>query len=329
MTRLAPAGVMLCAAAACAGSREDVLQLSLAHATPPQSLIALSAGEFARRVNQELAGRVRVVVYGAGQLGGDEVVLQKLRLGTIDLAVPSTVMSATVDALALFEMPYLVRDREHMHAIVDALFWEQLAPAAEQQGYHVLAVWENGLRHVTNNVRPIVTPRDLQGIKLRIPRSTWRSAAFAAFGARPSPMAFSDVFVALQTGVMDGQENPLSNIVNAGLQEVQQYLSLTGHVYSPAYLTAGAARWEQLPAEVRGVLERVARDTQEFVWQTATRLDTELLDRLVVAGMQVNEVDRAAFVRASQPVYDRYAAMVAGGGDLIRRALELADVTTR
>src|SRR5439155_442002 len=128
------------------------------------------------------------------------------------------------------------------------------------KGLRLLAFWENGFRHVTNNVRPIAKPEDLRGIKLRIPRGVWRQRMFEAYGANPTPMAFAEVFSALQTGVMDGQENPLAQICSAKLHEVQKYLSMTGHVYTPAYPTAGERRWHTLPPDVRIVVRRIAEN---------------------------------------------------------------------
>lgn len=185
-------------------------------------------------------------------------------------------------------------------------------------------MWENGFRHVTNNRRPIVQPADLQGLKLRVPKGKWRVKMFELYGASPSPMSFSEVFVALQTGVMDGQENPLAQIWSARFHEVQSYLSLTGHVYTPAYVTAGAAAFAKLPAEVQRILEQAARDTQPFVYETAARLDQELLGKLRQAGMKVNEIDREAFVAASAPVYAAFASEVPGGEELIAKARALA-----
>jgi tripartite ATP-independent transporter DctP family solute receptor len=219
-------------------------------------------------------------------------------------------------------MPYLVRDREHMKRIEEAVVWPVLAPAAEAQGYKIIAVWENGFRHITNNVRPIITPDDLRGVKLRTPSGEWRVRMFQAYGANPSPMAFSELFVALQTGVMDGQENPFTQIHSARLQEVQRYLSLSGHVYTPAYVTVGARSWANLPAEVREVLEEVAREVQDFVYETAAEMDTALLEELR-ADLEVNEVDTDAFIEASQSVYETFGREVSGGTELIERALEL------
>ncbi len=249
--------------------------------------------------------------------------LQKLKLGTIDMALPSTVMSSEVDLFGIFEMPYLVKDREHMKLIEKEIFWPKIEPGAEKKALKVLAVWENGYRHITNNRKPIKVPEDLQGLKLRVPEGKWRIVMFKNYGANPSPMKFSELFTALQTGVMDGEENPLTQIYSAKLQEVQKYLSLSGHVYTPAYLTVGAKKWATVPADVRKVLEDTARETQAFVYETAEKQDTALLEKLKADGMEVNEVDKKAFIAASKPTYKEFGESVKGADELIDQAIEL------
>ncbi len=310
---------------ACGASDSATLELKFAHVGPPGSLYDVIIEEFAGRVNDRLGERARVLIFGSSQLGSDEVLLQKLKLGTVDITLTSTVMSSVIDEFALFEMPYLVKDRPHMQRIEREVFWPELAPLAEAQGYKVLALWENGFRHLTNNARPITVPQDLQGIKLRTPRSPWRIKVFQALGANPSPMPFSEVFVALQTGVMDGQENPLANIYSGKLHEVQEYLSLTGHVYSPAYLTVGLRRWASLPEDVRNVVEQVAQEMREFVYATAEQMDIELLETFRAAGVVINEPAREPFLRASSVVYDEFADTVEGGRELLDMVLPLAN----
>jgi tripartite ATP-independent transporter DctP family solute receptor len=298
-------------------------ELKLGHVGEPGSIFQKSADEYARRVNAKLAGKVKVVVYGSSQLGGDKELIQKLKLGTVDMAAPSTVMTSEVDQFGLFDLPYIVKDRAHMARIEKEVFWPSLAPAAEKKGLKILAVWENGSRHITNNKHPIKVPADLKGIKLRVPEGKWRVKMFQEYGANPSPMKFSELFTALQTGVMDAQENPFTQIYSAKLQEVQKYLSLSGHVYTPAYLVVGAKRYANLPADVRKVLEDTARETQAFVYETAAKDETELLAKLKQAGMQVNEVDKDAFIAASRPIYDEFGKEVDGAKALIDKAVAL------
>ncbi|HYR00150.1 MAG TPA: TRAP transporter substrate-binding protein [Casimicrobiaceae bacterium] len=299
------------------------VEIKLGHVGEPGSLFQKSADEYAKRANAKLGGKAKVVTYGSSQLGSDEEMIQKLKLGTLDMAVPSTVMSSQVDLFGVFEMPYLVKDRAHMQRIEKEIFWSKLEPEAEKKGLKVLAVWENGFRQITNNKRPIKVPADLAGIKLRVPGGKWRVKMFQAYGANPSPMKFSEVFTALQTGVMDGEENPFTQIYSAKFQEVQKYLSLSGHVYTPAYLTVGRTKWESLPADVRKVLEETAKELQAYVYQTAAADDTELLGKLKQAGMQVNDVDKDAFIAASKPIYDEFGKEVAGAKDVIDRAVAL------
>ena len=300
------------------------IELQIGAVSAPGSLISNSAEEFARRINERLKGRVNVTFFGSSQLGNDEVMLQKLKLGTIDFSIPSTIMSSTVDEFGLFEMPYLVQDREHMKRIADEIFWPRLAPASEAKGYKVLALWENGFRHITNNTRPISVPEDLAGVKLRTPRGQWRVKLFQTFGANPTPMPLSEVFVALQTGVIDGQENPFAQVTSYKFQEVQSYLSLTSHVYSPAYLLTGVNRWNQLPEDIRQVIAQTARKMEEFVYDEAIRLDTELLGELRASGIQINDADHEAFLEASRHIYEEFGATVAGGAEMIATAMGLA-----
>jgi tripartite ATP-independent transporter DctP family solute receptor len=299
------------------------LEIKLGHVGEPGSLFQLSADEFAKRANAKLTGKAKVVTFGSSQLGGDKEMLQKVKLGTIDMALPSTVMSSEIDLFGVFEMPYLVKDRAHMGRIEKEVFWTKLAPEADKKGLKILAVWENGYRHITNSKRPIKAPADLKGIKLRVPEGKWRLKMFQAYGANPSPMKFSELFTALQTGVMDGQENPFTQIYSAKLQEVQKYLSLSGHVYTPAYLVVGTKRWNELPPDVRKILEDTAKETQAYVYETAAKEDTALLVKLKQSGMEVNDVDKDAFVAASKPIYDEFGTEVPGAKDVIDRAVAL------
>jgi TRAP-type transport system periplasmic protein len=315
--------LLVVAALVAHGSAFAQTELKLGHVGEPGSLFQVSADEYAKRVNAKLAGKVKVVVYGSSQLGGDKEMVQKLKLGTIDMALPSTVMTSEVDQFGLFELPYIVKDRAHMARIEKDVFWPSLAPEAEKKGLKILAVWENGYRHITNNKKPIKVPDDLKGIKLRVPEGKWRVKMFQEYGANPSPMKFSELFTALQTGVMDGQENPFTQIYSAKLQEVQKFLSLSGHVYTPAYLVVGARKYGALPADVRKVLEDTAKETQAFVYATAAKEETDLLAKLKQAGMQVNEVDKNAFIAASKSIYDDFGKEVSGAKTLIDKSVAL------
>ncbi len=300
----------------------QAVELKFGHVGAPGSLFSICVDEFAKRVNEQMKGEVTLVAFGSSQLGKDQELLKKLKLGTVDFALPSTVMSSVVDVFGVFEMPYLVKNREHMKAIRDKLYWSKLEPPLEKEGYKVIAIWENGFRHITNNIKPINVPADLAGIKLRTPKGEWRLKMFQSYGANPTPMALSEVFVALQTGVIDGQENPLAQIYSQKFQEVQKYLSLTGHVYTPAYVTVGAQRWAKLPAQTRAKIEAIAKEMQDFVYQKAAQLDDDLLEKMK-GSVEINNADKDAFIAASSAIYAEFGNTVPGGSELVKEAVEL------
>ncbi|MGF1659647.1 MAG: TRAP transporter substrate-binding protein [Rubrimonas sp.] len=301
--------------------------LRFGHVGEPGSLFAQSAEKFAEIANARLGDKAQVQVFGASQLGSDREMLQKLKLGQMTFSLPSSVMSSVSPEFGVFEMPYIIQDRAHISAVSAEMLDSVFNPAAEREGYHILAVWENGFRHITNNVRPIQTPADLSGVKLRIPGGEWRAKMFQSYGANPTPMSFSDVFTALQTGVIDGQENPYTQIASAKFQEVQKYLSVTGHVYTPAFVLVAKNQFDRLDPEVQAVLREAAQETVAFVHETAERLEGELLDVIKAAGVEVNEADKAAFVEASSAIYGEFAAQVDGGPALIEKINSLRPAT--
>jgi tripartite ATP-independent transporter DctP family solute receptor len=291
----------------------------------PGSLQGQTAHEFARRANERLGDLGEVTVFDSSQLGNDRDMMTKLKLGTVHMTLPSSIMPEVAAEYAIFDLPFLVADREHLARIEETLFRDTLVPAAEAEGYRPLAVWENGFRQITNNVRPITVPSDLDGLKIRTPNSSWRVAMFSEYGANPTPMSFSEVFVGLQTGVIDGQENPLTNIAGAKLDEVQEYLSMSGHVYSPAYPTVGVTAFERLDPEIQTILTETAQEVALWAREQGAAQDDELLESLQAGGMIVNKTDRAAFVEASAPLYEKFAAEVEGGQAMIDQAMSLAD----
>jgi tripartite ATP-independent transporter DctP family solute receptor len=300
----------------------EKLILKFGHVGNPGSLFSASADEFAKRANEKLGDKAEVQVFGSSQLGNDRELLQKLKLGQVQFALPSSVMSSISPEFGVFEMPYIIKDRDHMKR-VQAEMGDTFQKAAQSKGYRILAYWENGFRHITNNTRPINKPEDLAGLKLRTPKGEWRVKMFQLYGANPTPMAFSDVFTALQTGVMDGQENPYTQIWSAKFQEVQKYLSITGHVYTPAYVLVSDSEFAKLPEDVQKTLTEVAQETQAFVYETAAKMDDDLLEKLKAGGIAVNEADKDAFIKASQPVYDEFGSSVEGGKELTEKVLSL------
>ncbi len=312
-------------AASAPAAAQAPIEIVFAISAEAGSLQAQTGEEFTRRANQKLAGKAAVKFFASSQLGGDKELMQKLRLGSVHLSMPSSIMSTVSPEFALFDMPFLIRDRAHLARIAPTVFWQTIAPTSEKKGYRILGLWENGFRQITNNTRPIDKPDDLKGIKLRVPGGAWRVKMFKLWGANPTPMAFSEVFVGLQTGVIDGQENPYTNIYAAKFQEVQKYLSITNHVYTPSFLTTGTGTWTNWPQDVRDAIAQTAKEMEAWSYEHGAKDDTVLKDKLVAAGMKVNTADRAAFVKASQPLYDEFEKEVPNGKAMIDATLRAAN----
>jgi len=308
-----------------AGGAFAQIELKFGHVAEPGSLIAQSADEFARRANERLAGKAKITVYPSGQLGSDKDMYQKLKLNQLQLWIPSTIMSSVADEFGVFEMPYIIKDRAHMKRVMERLGDKYFIPAAKEKGVLVLGQWENGFRHITNNVRPIVKPEDLKGIKLRVPQGEWRVKMFLTYGANPSPMAYGEVFTALKTGVMDGQENPYPQIWGGKFHEVQKYISLTGHVFTPAWLVVSSTHFPKLPEDVQKIIAEEAKGTEDFVRELAAKMDNELLEKMTsTSQMKPNEVDKDAFIAASGGIYEEFGKSVKNGAELIKEIRALA-----
>lgn len=298
--------------------RAQTISLRLGHVGFPGSLFAIVTDEYAKRANAALAGKVEIKVFHSSQLGSDEQMMRGIKVGAPEMFQPSTVMSTAEQKFGVFEMPYLIVSRAHMKKVADnKQVQSALFDGLPAKGMRILGVWENGFRHITNNVRPIVKPEDLKGIKLRVPGGVWRVKMFKDYGANPSPMPLAEVYSALQSGVMDAQENPFPQIASAKFQEVQKFLSLSGHVYTPAYLVAGEEAWAKLPKDVQGTLSKIAWDLGDFARSEGERLDKELMSKLAPP-MKVNEVDKEAFIKGSAAVYQEFGKEIPGGTDLIK-----------
>ena len=299
-------------------SLAQTITLRLGHVGFPGSLFAITADEYAKKANAALKGKVEIKVFHSSQLGSDEQMMRGIKVGAPEMFLPSTVMSTAEQKFGVFEMPYLIVNRAHMKKVTESKQVQSaLFEGLPTKGIRILGVWENGFRHITNNVKPIVKPEDLKGIKLRVPGGVWRVNMFKAYGANPSPMPLAEVYSALQSGVMDGQENPFPQIASAKFQEVQKFLSLSGHVYTPAYLVIGEDSWKKLPADIQSTLSKIAREMGDFARSEGERLDKELMDK-IVPPMKANEVDKDSFIKASKAIYDEFGKQVSGGTELVK-----------
>ncbi|MBL4919194.1 TRAP transporter substrate-binding protein [Szabonella alba] len=316
---LATTGLLIC------GTAQAETKITFAISTPLGAMGQMSGQRYTDLVNEKLGDLGSVEYYHSAQLGPDKDLMQKLKLGSVQLTHMASVMPNYVPETAIFEMPFLVKDRAHVKAIGGQWLQDRMVPAFEAQGYKLIAFWENGFRHISNDRHPIVTPDDLASVKIRTPNSRWRAEMFRTFGANPTPMPFSEVFIGLQTGAIDGQENPLVHMSANRMDEVQDYLSLSGHVYSPVFLLTTTRQWEAWPEEVRTILSKTAQEILPWIYDTMDEADERLVGELEGRGMEVNTVDRDAFVAASAPVYEIFDQEIDGGKAMIQEVLELGN----
>jgi tripartite ATP-independent transporter DctP family solute receptor len=294
------------------------IEIVLAHNSPPGSIYDLEATEFARRANLALHGKAVVKVIGESKLGNDVQMLEKVKKGELDLTMPSTVMSSVSPAFSVFEVPYLVLSRDHVRKARRELMIKYFKPAAEAKGLIVLGMWENGFRHVTNNVRPVVKPDDLAGLKIRVPQGSRLLTVFKSFGAEAAEFPFAQPLIdAIKRGQFDGQENPFIIIKSAKIDEVQKYLSMTSHNYLPVYLVGNSRKFAALSTGVRAALRKAAEEVQDWAMNTGEKFDDEMRQQLSKT-MKINEVNVIAFLAASYPSYLKFAKEVPEGKALIK-----------
>ncbi|HEY2970477.1 MAG TPA: TRAP transporter substrate-binding protein [Casimicrobiaceae bacterium] len=304
LPRLALAAA-LAAGLAASGPAAGQATLKINIAVAQNSHYGVAIDTFAREVERRTNGRYKVQTFYSAALGAERESVEGVQLGTLDLTLTSTgPLPNFVPELAILDIPFLFRDYAHARAVLDGPIGQELLAKFPAKGMVGLAWAENGFRHMTNSKRPVNVPEDLKGLKMRTMENPIHIEAYKQFGILPTPMAFTEVFTALQQGTVDGQENPLSVITAAKLDQVQKYLSLTGHVYSPAVFLMNKAQWEKLSDADKQAFLDAAR---EGVKANRARVDDD--ERRAVAdlrarGMTVaDNVDKAKFQAALVSAY--------------------------
>ena len=239
---------------------------------------------------------------------------EQLYMGTIDMALETIAFQSTTHPeLTIEDLPYMFATREDGYKALDGGYGDKINEIIASDGQiRNLGFMELGYRHMTNNVRPINTPDDMKGIKFRTTTSDLRLAVFEALGAQPVSMSFSEVFTGLQQNVIDGQESPLSTIDSSSFAEVQKYLSLTGHFWTNECLLINEKLWESLPEEWQTILQEEVDACETRIREKNVQSDEDLVAKLESEGMEVNEVDKAAFAEQLQPLYDEWEGKVIG-----------------
>jgi len=296
--------VLLAVPLACA---QTVMRMNIALAQDSHYGVAVDA--FAREVQKRTGGRYRIQNFYSAALGAERESIEGVQLGTLDLAMTSNgPVPNFVPEVAILDIPFLFRDYAHARAVLDGPIGKEMLGKFDAKGIHALAWGENGFRHMTNSKHPVVTPDDLRGLKMRTMENPVHIQAYRAFGIIPTPMAFTEVFTALQQGTVDGEENPVSVITSAKLDQVQKYMTLTGHVYSPALILMSKAKWDALSPADKQAFEAAA---QEAVRVNRARIDDDERNgvaELRAHGMQVIEdVDKTKFQAVLAPTFQEFA----------------------
>ncbi len=298
---IAAAVVTLCATSA--GAQEFQLSHNAAAGNPKD----VASQKFAELVKEKSNGRMTVSVGGSAQFGDDAETITNMRLGTIAFSANSQgTTSAVVPEIALLGLPFLFQDLKQAETVMDGPVGDKIAAAADAQGLVVLSWWNNGIRQTSNSKKPIMAPADLAGMKIRTPPDPMTVDIFTALGASPTPMAFSELYIALQQGVVDGQENPLINIFSSKLHEVQPYISMTNHKYEATPFLASKIVFDALSPEDQQIIRDAAKEAGALNRQLVREQTEKLRGEIEATGVKFNDVDPAPFVAATQPVYDKW-----------------------
>jgi len=261
---------------------------------------------FKKILDERTQGRINVEVYPAEQLGKEIEVIRSIQAGIVEMTITAGTLQNWTEMAGFCETPFLLKDSTHLHRVADGPIGKKIeADILENTAMRPLAYFERGARHLTSN-RPIRHPDELKGIILRTPNVPSYITAWEALGAKPTPMAFSEVFTSLQQGTIEAQENPFAMIRSASFAEVQDYLNLTGHLISWVYIVVGEKQFQALPDDLQKEFEQAAKDMQAYEHSMFLRNEALIKAELKEKGMEFIEVDKQAFSeKSSQALYER------------------------
>ena len=280
--------------------------LSFAYELPDDHPWGEGAKKFKEIVEEKTNGEVKVEIYGNGALAGSGREIQEgAKVGTIDIGISSTPMSLMNQYQDIFSLPYIFSSRNHAWEVLDGPIGDKVGEKLSEHNLTHLAYWEDGFRQITNSTRPITKIEDFEGLRIRVPESEVRIETFNALGSSPLPMAWSEVFTALQQGTIDGQENPLSVIDSSSFYDVQKYLTISNHVYSPATLFINTSKFDSLSKEQQEIIMDAAKAGRDINRQLNEKQDSELVKELEEKGMKVTVIEEnKPFQEATKTVWE-------------------------
>ena len=304
------------------------MTLRWAHFAPEDHPANVAAKQFASRVEQRTSGAIKVNLFPNNVLGGPPEQAQAIKLGTIDMGLPTQGQLDKFDkAFAAVMLPFIFDNPAHVFRVMDGPAMDWLAPLAEKQGFVLLRNWEYGFRNVTNSVRPINAPDDVKGLKIRTPPELQIQASMEALGATVQAIAFPELYLALSQKVVDGEENPIPVIYFSKFYEVQKHLAVTRHIYNNMIHTVGVNTWKKLSAEQQKIFREESASAGDLMRKLIADGETDQLAKLAAAGMQITKPDLAPFRAKMDPAYKRIADYA--GEDNVRKFRDMVEATRK
>lgn len=292
-------------------SKSDKVVIKLGHIAEATNPYGQGADYFAKLVAEKSGGKIEVKVFPSSQLGAQKELIEGLIYGTVDMTLTGTAELGTFQPqMALFDLPFLFKDRDHAYRALDSVGMD-LGKALEPKGIKLLGYMENGIRHLTNNKRPVKAPSDMKGLKIRVMNNKVYIEMIKSLGGSPTPMAFAELYSAMQQGTVDGQENPSAHIFTKRFFEVQKYASLTGHAYAPEPVLISMKTWNKLTDQQKQIIQDAA--TEAVAWQRklSEKEDEEFWSKIKATNkISVINVDRTPFIDATKTVYKEMAPIV-------------------
>ncbi|MGI6226091.1 MAG: DctP family TRAP transporter solute-binding subunit [Peptococcales bacterium] len=289
------------------GDQVKKINLRFSHANDPAHPFHLGAEKFAELMKEKTDGAVNINIFPSAQLGNHRDLLESMQAGTVDFNVLATGPLANwLPEVGVLDMPYLFKDEKEAYKVLDSDVIKELVAPLEENGLKVIGFWAAGFRNATNSKRAINSPEDMKGLKIRVMEAPIYIDLMKAWGADPTPMAFGEVYTALQQKVIDGQENYVSSIASNRLYEVQEYIAMTKHTYSAAPVVMSLKTWNNLTSEQQNALMEAIAEATEYQRQVEDEKYVEFMKIFEEKGNVITEPDLDLFKKASQPVIDTY-----------------------
>ncbi len=304
-----------------ATAQADTISLKLGHVAPEAQPYAKAAVKFAELVKEYTGGNVEVQIFPNSLLGDQRDLLEGLQLGSVDIALTSSaVLSGFMPRVQVFDLPFMFRDAQHVYKVVDGPLAKEIYAGDEAKKLKVIATWENGFRDISNNKHPIEKPDDMKGIKIRVMENKLYIEMFKALGAEPTPMARGELFTALQTGIVDAQDNPIGQTYTSRFYEVQKFITLSGHTYSPEPMVFSLAKWNKIPADYQAAILKASAEAGKYNRELDATLQQDYIKKSEEKGMAVTILSpdqKKMFQDKMKPVWDMFEEKI--GKDLIQK----------